>query len=294
MVASSSSSLPPPPLVSREFDVFLSFRVEDTRKTFVGHLYRVLDQRGIRNFKDDEKLERGKSISPELRKIIKASSIALIVFSENYANSSWCLDELVEILECRRNKGQTVLPIFYHVKASQVRHQKRSFEEAFIDHENIHEKELERVHRWRAALKEAASISGLDLQDTANGDEDKFIQLIVQEISRQLPPTPLSVAKYGVGIDSRANKVIMLLNERSEDNLFVGICETGGISKTTVAKVVFNQMSKEFEISCFLGNVREESTKQDGSIRQDGLAKLQQKLLRKTLMDNYLEISNSD
>ncbi|XP_059663406.1 disease resistance protein Roq1-like [Cornus florida] len=119
-------------------------------------------------------------------------------------------------------------------------------------------------------------------------DEDKFIQLIVQEISRQLPPTPLSVAKYGVGIDSRANKVIMLLNERSEDNLFVRICETGGISKTTVAKAVFNQMSKEFERSCFLGNVREESTK------QDGLAKLQQKLLRKTLMDNYLEISNSD
>ncbi|XP_059663384.1 TMV resistance protein N-like [Cornus florida] len=150
MAASSSSSLPPPPLPSREFDV-------------------ALDQRGIRTFKDDEKLERGKSISPKLLKNINVSRIALIVFSKNYANSSWCLDELVEILECRRNKGQTVLPIFYHVKASEVRHQKRSFEEAFTEPEKIHEKEMERVKRWRAALEEAANISGLDLQDAANG-----------------------------------------------------------------------------------------------------------------------------
>ncbi|XP_059660257.1 disease resistance protein RUN1-like [Cornus florida] len=281
--SSSSSSLP-----RWEYDVFLSFRGEDTRKTFVGHLYTALNQRGIRTFKDDERLEQGKSISLDLVKSINESSVAVIVFSKNYANSAWCLDELVEILECRRTKGQIVLPIFYDVKASEVRKQKRSYEEAFREHEEYHKEEMGKVQRWRAALKEAANLSGFDLEDAANGYEEKFIQKIVQAISRKLQPIPFKVAEYEVGIDSRAKKVIMLLNDRPKDKLFVGICGTGGVGKTTVVKAVFNQISNEFERSCFLENVREESTK------QDGLAKLQQKLLRETLMDNYLKISNSD
>ncbi|XP_059651263.1 disease resistance protein RUN1-like isoform X2 [Cornus florida] len=283
-MASSSYSL----LSRSEYDVFLSFRGEDTSKTFVGCLYTALNQRGIRTFKDDERLERGKSISSDLVKNINESSIAVIVFSKNYANSSWCLEELVEILECRRTKGLTVLPIFYDVKASNVRKQRKSFAEAFRQHEEIREEEMERVQRWRDALKEAANVSGFDLEDVANGYEEKFIQQIVQVIFTKLQPIPFKVAEYEVGIDSRANKVIMLLNDRSKDKLFVGICGIGGIGKTTVAKAVFNQISNEFERSCFLKNVREESKK------QDGLTKLQQKLLRETLMDNYLKISNSD
>ncbi|XP_059663793.1 TMV resistance protein N-like [Cornus florida] len=129
-MASSSSSL-----CQSEYDVFLSFRGEDTWKSFVGHLYTALEQRGIRSFKDDERLEQGKSISLDLRKSINESSIAVIIFSKNYANSSRCLDELVEILVCMRTKGLIVLPIFYDVKASQIRKQKGSFAKAFEQHE---------------------------------------------------------------------------------------------------------------------------------------------------------------
>ena len=53
---SSSSS----PAVGRKYDVFLSFRGEDTRNKFMGHLYEALIQKGIATFKDDEKLEKGK------------------------------------------------------------------------------------------------------------------------------------------------------------------------------------------------------------------------------------------
>ncbi|XP_059624649.1 disease resistance protein RUN1-like [Cornus florida] len=276
-MASSSSSL-----CRSEYDVFLSFRGDDTRKSFVGHLYTALEQRGIRTFKDEERLEQGKSISLDLRKSINESSIAVIIFSKNYANSSWCLDELVEILECRRTKGLIVLPIFYDVKASQVRNQKGSFAKAFEQHEI---KEMERVQRWRAHLKEAANLCGLDLEDAANGYEDKFIKRIVQVISEKLQPKPFEVADYEVGINARVDKIMSLLEE---DQLFVGICGIGGTGKTTVAKAIFNRISKTFERSCFLENVREEST------NHGGLAKLQSNFLREILMDKNITISYPD
>ncbi|PHU00664.1 hypothetical protein BC332_30451 [Capsicum chinense] len=89
-------------------DVFFSFTGEDVQKNFVDHLYRALQQRGIHTFKD-EKPERGKSFSPSLFKAIEESMISIIIFSQNYIASSWCLDELVKITECMKFRGQIVL-----------------------------------------------------------------------------------------------------------------------------------------------------------------------------------------
>ncbi|KAL7217186.1 hypothetical protein ACSBR1_028990 [Camellia fascicularis] len=97
---------------------------KDTRDNFVNHLYTALAQKGIHTFKDNEKLERGKSISPELWKAIQESRFSIVVLSKNYASSRWCSDELVEILEC---SNTTICLIFYHVKPSEVRSQTRSF-----------------------------------------------------------------------------------------------------------------------------------------------------------------------
>ncbi|KAM7473390.1 hypothetical protein LguiB_020633 [Lonicera macranthoides] len=103
-----------------KYDVFLSFRGEDTRKTFVDHLYSALKKSGIYTFKDDERLETGESISPAILKAIEESSFAVIVFSKNYASSRWCLDELVKVMECnsKSSMGQTVIPVFYDIEPS--------------------------------------------------------------------------------------------------------------------------------------------------------------------------------
>ena len=53
--------------------------------------------------------------------------ISIVIFSENYAFSFWCLDELVKIMEGKKPKGQIVWPIFYKVDPSNVRKQTRSF-----------------------------------------------------------------------------------------------------------------------------------------------------------------------
>ena len=52
-----------------DYDVFLSFRGEDTRNGFTGHLFRALCDEGFKTFIDDD-LQRGEQISVELLKAI--------------------------------------------------------------------------------------------------------------------------------------------------------------------------------------------------------------------------------
>ena len=85
-----------------EYDAFLSFRGAETRKTFTDHLYTALNQKSIYTFRDDEQLERGTFINEELSKAIKESRFAIVILSNDDASSSWCLTELVEIVECRK------------------------------------------------------------------------------------------------------------------------------------------------------------------------------------------------
>ena len=92
-----------------KYDVFLSFKEDDTRMDFTSHLNGFLKLKGIHTFIDDE-LPRGEEISTELLKAIESSRSSIIVFFENYASSTWCLDELVKILECKKS-GQMVLPV---------------------------------------------------------------------------------------------------------------------------------------------------------------------------------------
>ena len=155
--AAAAASSPSPP---KEFyDVFLSFRGEDTRNNFMGHLRDALRQKGFHTFFDDDKLERGKEITPELLKAIKDSDCCIAVLSENYASSSWCLTELSEVFKHMRTSGQ-VLPIFYHVDPSDVRNQSGSYGEAFKEHDQNPKHNSEKVQSWRNALQTVGNLPG--------------------------------------------------------------------------------------------------------------------------------------
>ena len=138
-----------------KYDVFISFRVEDTCNTFADLLYDAFKREGIIAFKDDEKLEKGKTISPELSNAIEKSRYAVVIFSKNYATSTWCLNELVKIVQCEKEK---IWPVFYDVEPSDVRKQDGTFEHDFIKHEqNFNE---DRVKMWRDALSKVGEIVG--------------------------------------------------------------------------------------------------------------------------------------
>ncbi|KAK4261201.1 hypothetical protein QN277_004233 [Acacia crassicarpa] len=178
--SSSDSGTPPPP---EKHEVFISFRGEDTRKGFTSHLNAAFTRHDIRTYMDYN-LERGDEISTTLLKAIEDAQLSVIVFSKNYANSKWCLDELLKILECKRTRGQVVLPIFYDIDPSFVRNQIGSYAEAFEKHEKRFRDNMSKVRKWRDALLEAASYSGWDC--TINRTESELVEEIVKDVLEKL------------------------------------------------------------------------------------------------------------
>ncbi|XP_062022451.1 TMV resistance protein N-like [Rosa rugosa] len=251
-----------------KYDVFLSFRGDDTRKAFTDHIYTALEDQGIITFRDDPELQKGEAISPALFAAIEESRFALIVISQNYASSTWCLDELVRILECMEVKG-TVLPIFYDVDPSDVRKQTGSFKRAFANHEERFKDDKEKVQRWRSALTEVAGFSGWNSKEWY---ESQLIRDIVEVIWRRLQPISFSYAENLVGIYSRLQPVNVLLDVGVDDVRFVGIWGMGGIGKTTMVRAVYERISHEFQFSFLLTDVR-------NSVEKSGLLKLQKQLL---------------
>ena len=138
-------------------DVFPSFRGEDVRRDFFSHIQREFERKGITPFIDNE-IKRGESIGPELIRAIRGSKIAIILLSRNYASSKWCLDELVEIMKCRREFGQIVIAVFYKVDPSDIRKQTGDFGKVF--RKTCAGKTNEEIRRWRVALAEVAAIAG--------------------------------------------------------------------------------------------------------------------------------------
>ncbi|XP_043705197.1 disease resistance protein L6-like [Telopea speciosissima] len=268
--SSSSSSSTTSPISSgssTNYDMFLSFRGAETSNNITGFLHKALKREGIVVFIDSEGLWGGDEIQPALFKAIQQSKISIIVFSKGYADSKWCLRELVKIVECHISNHQKILPIFFDVEPRDVRNQTASFEGSFQKHKDkFDDAEIE---DWKSALSVVGGKKGYELEQV-NGNQSELVKLVVDWAVSELSSNCLGDVRNPIGLDDRVADLSCLLKGGSNDVRLVGIC---GIGKTSIAITLYNRIFKEFEMSCFLANVRSEEAS-----GPNGIVSLQQNL----------------
>ncbi|CAA7030293.1 unnamed protein product [Microthlaspi erraticum] len=224
------------------YDVFPSFRGEDVRVTFLSHFLKELDRKLITAFKDSE-IQKSRSLDPELRNAIRDSRIAVVIFSRNYASSSWCLNELLEIVNCEKEFGQMVIPVFYGLEPSHVRKQTGYFGKIFDETCLKSTKELKL--QWKEALTNVANLLGY--HSVTWGNEATMIEAIVNDVLDKLLLTPSKDFENFVAIDEHISQMSELLELESEEVKMIGIWGSSGIGKTTIARTLFNRLSRHFQ-----------------------------------------------
>ncbi|KAG2245613.1 hypothetical protein Bca52824_085241 [Brassica carinata] len=294
IIAYSPSSSSPPSRQSSlprswTHDVFPSFHGADVRKSFLSHLLKECRSKGINLFIDNE-ITRGEFIGPELKKAIQGSRIAIVLLSKRYASSSWCLDELVEIMKCKEELGQTVMPVFYEVDPSDVKKQAGEFGKVFK--KTCKGKTNEVIVKWSQALAKVATLAGYHSKNWDN--EAKMIEDVAIDVAKKLfNSTPPRYLDEFIGMEAHMNKISPVLRTDLDEVRMIGIWGPAGIGKTTIARCLFNQLSHSFQYSVFLMNVKAMYTPPICSDDHNVKLHLQQKLLSQLLNQKEdLEISH--
>ncbi|XP_039687169.1 TMV resistance protein N [Medicago truncatula] len=262
----------------KKYDVFLSFRGEDTRRNFTSHLYDALSRKKVETFIDNNELRKGDEISAALIKAIEESHASIVIFSENYASSKWCLNELKKILECKKYMQQIVIPVFYNIDPSHVRKQTGSYKQAFAKHKQDLKHNNDKLKKWKDSLTEAANLVGWDSRNYRS--EPDFIKDIVEDVLRKLNIRYPYEIKGLVGIEKNYEQIESMLKIGSNEVRVLGIWGMGGIGKTTLAKTLYAKHFSQFEGRCVL-NVMDESNKY-------GLNVLHNKLLSSLLEEENI------
>ncbi|CAH8311073.1 unnamed protein product [Eruca vesicaria subsp. sativa] len=144
-----------------QFQVFINFRGDELRNTFVGFLVKAMRLEKINVFTDEVEV-RGTTLN-SLFSRIEASKVAVAIFSDRYTESSWCLDELVKMNDQMQQGKLVVVPVFYKLDPSACANLDGTFGDKFRKLEWEYRSETDRIKKWKEALSSVSKIMGLKL-----------------------------------------------------------------------------------------------------------------------------------
>ncbi|CAN0892251.1 Disease resistance-like protein DSC1 [Linum grandiflorum] len=286
--SSCSASRSSPYTGEWEYDVFLCFRGDDTRHGFTSHLMSALSDKQIRTFIDD-KLDKTEGID-KLVSILQRCALSVVVFSEKFADSVWCLEEVVTIAQSMNQIGHRVLPVFYKVDPFDVTDDFRSYAATMDCEYKARTTYLEDKKRWMDALQAVANCAGHTSQ--AIKIESELIKAVVEDVQKQLINMSPGI-KYNnlVAMGSRIFEVERLLAmDKVDDTCIIGLWGMGGVGKTTLAKACYERITSSNKgIKClFVPNINSECEK------HHGVEEIVLKLYSKLLNENNLNCEDLD
>jgi len=217
------------------YDVFINHCDSDVKKTLASHIYLQLKQQGLAVFLDQQELQEGENMTPQIERAIRTASVHVAIFSPGYAESSWCLKELVQMLE----SGSTIIPVFYKVEPSDLlwtRAGDRDYARTLkillcilcmlvlciplsifvrillsiilwtLGKNGVYARALrtlqkkprydsDTIEKWRKALSDVSQISGFQL-NSCNGDEGQLVDEVVQQVLKKVRRRAPDVARY--------------------------------------------------------------------------------------------------
>ncbi|KAH7307171.1 hypothetical protein KP509_22G048700 [Ceratopteris richardii] len=258
--------------ISREpvdnYDVFICHWCPDTQHNVVSVLRGMLLSKGISSFVVGYgQNDGGSELNSGIIKQIENSRVHIIFLSPNFVSSKRCLEEIVYVMNIQRSPGTSnasrkpkVLPIFYDVEPSTVRHQEAGKSYALDKVRGSTDEERE---RWASALKELSLLHGLEYKTASTFQWEALYDIVkkVEASTKEVIPC-INGSECEILYVKEINEAFkeLELQEKSENVFIVGIY---GRNKSEFANLLVKTLGRNFDRVYELANIMEKGYQQD-------------------------------